>query len=335
MPIAERPVLVAPDSFKGTFSAAEVADAVARGLESEGMAPDRCPVADGGEGTMQTLVAALGGTTATVTVSDPLGRPVDAALGLVDGGATAIVEMAEASGLGRVGAQERDAEAASTAGTGELMLAAVRKGARRIVVTVGGSATTDGGAGAIGAIDAGGGLGGAHVEVLCDVRTPFEDAARVYGPQKGADAAAVERLTRRLHELAANLPRDPRGVPMTGAAGGLSGGLWAAFAAELRPGAAAVLDAVRFDERLRRAHAVVVGEGRLDRQTLQGKIIGAIEERCRRAGAPLHAIVGSTALEPAELSALALQSVRVASSLREIEAAARALARELLAAAPA
>jgi glycerate kinase len=328
-------VLVAPDSFKGTFSAAEVADAIASGLEAEGMHADRCPVADGGEGTMAALVAALRGATATVTASDPLGRPVDAALGLVDAGATAIVEMAEASGLGRVRPEERDAEAASTAGTGELMLAAARMGARRIVVTVGGSATTDGGAGAIGAIEAGGGLGGAKVEVLCDVRTPFEDAARVYGPQKGADEAAVARLTRRLHQQAATLPRDPRGVPMTGAAGGLSGGLWAAFGADLRPGAAAVLDAVCFDERLQRADAVIVGEGRLDAQTLQGKIIGAIEERCRGAGAPLHAIVGSTALEPAELSALALVSVRVASSLSEIEAAARALARELLAAAPA
>ena len=149
-------VLVAPDSFKGTFSAAEVADAVGRGLEAAGVEADRCPIADGGEGTMAILVAAQDGRTQTLTVSDPLGRPVAAAIGWIDGGATAIVEMALASGLGLVAPGERDAEAASAAGTGEVIAAAVAAGARRIVVSVGGSATTDGGAGAVATVRAAG-----------------------------------------------------------------------------------------------------------------------------------------------------------------------------------
>ncbi|MEZ5123528.1 MAG: glycerate kinase [Solirubrobacterales bacterium] len=319
-------VLVAPDSFKGTFSAAEVADAVGRGLEAAGVEADRCPIADGGEGTMAILVAAQGGRTQTLTVSDPLGRPVAAAIGWIDGGATAIVEMALASGLGLVAPEERDAEAASTAGTGELIAAAVAGGARRIVVSVGGSATTDGGAGAVAAVQAAGGLRGARLVVACDVTTPFERAAIVFGPQKGADPAAVQRLTARLHAQAAALPRDPRGVPMTGGAGGLSGGLWAALDAELVAGAPWVLDALGFTERLARADAAVSGEGRLDRQTLEGKAVGEVAARCAAAGVPLHAIVGSSELSTAEAQALGLASVRLAPTPADMEAAGRALA---------
>jgi glycerate kinase len=320
-------ILVAPDSFKGTFSATEVADAVARGVEAAGLAPERCPVADGGEGTLDVVVAALGGATVEAAAHDPLGRPIVASFGVVDGGATAIVEMARASGLGLVAPDERDAEAASTRGTGELIAAAVARGARRVVVTVGGSATTDGGAGAIAAIDAAGGLRGAELDVVCDVTTPFERAAEVYAPQKGADAPAVARLTARLHEQAAALPRDPRGVPMTGAAGGLSGGLWAAYGARLRPGAAWVLDAVGFDDRLARASAVVSGEGRLDRQTFEGKLVGEIAARCRRAGVPLHAVVGSSELSGDEVRTLGVASVHDAPDLAAIEAAGGEIAR--------
>ncbi len=131
---------------------------------------------------------------------------------------------------------ERDAFAASTEGTGDLISAAIAAGARTVYLGVGGSATTDGGMGAIAAIERAGGLHGARLVVLCDVRTPFEDAARIFGPQKGADPEMVEVLSQRLQELAGGFPRDPRGVPMTGAAGGLSGGLWAAFGPSLRPG---------------------------------------------------------------------------------------------------
>ena len=162
---------------------------------------------------------------------------------------------------------------------------------------VGGSATTDGGAGAIEAIEEHGGLRGARIVVLTDVRTPFERAPAVFGPQKGADAAMVERLEARLDALAAELPRDPRGVPLTGAAGGLSGGLWAAFGAELEHGAPFILDALDFDARMRAARAVVTGEGKLDEQTLEGKLVGEIGTRTRQAGVPLHAIVGTDRLD--------------------------------------
>ncbi len=316
-------LLIAPDSFKGTYSAREVAAAIARGVPD---AVELCPVADGGEGTLEVVLAARGGTTAAVSVHDPLGRAIDAPLGWLDDGATALVETAVASGLGLVAAHERDAEAASTRGTGELIAAAVAGGARTIVVTVGGSATTDGGAGAVAAIERAGGLAGAELIVACDVATPFERAAELYGAQKGADAAAVERLTGRLHACAEALPRDPRGVPMTGAAGGLAGGLWAACGASLVPGASWVLDAVAFDARLRRADAVVTGEGCLDRQTFEGKLVGEVAARCRRAGVPLHAVVGSVRLDEGELAALGLASVQVARDESALTAAGAVIA---------
>ena len=329
-------VLVAPDSFKGTFDAPAVADALARGFEAAGWEADRCPVADGGEGTMALLAPALGARVEQATVSDPLGRPVRASfaicgarrVGVVeerDPRETAIVEMAQASGLGLVAEDERDAWAASTRGTGELVCAAVAAGAREILVAVGGSATTDGGRGAIEAIRAGGGLRGAHIVVLCDVETAFEDAARVFGPQKGAAPAMVDRLGARLAQLAAELPRDPRGVPGTGAAGGLSGGLWAAFDAELRPGASAVLDALRVDERMRAAQLVVAGEGCLDEQSLSGKIVGELARRARAAGVPIHAVVSTSRLAENEALRAGLAGVSIATTLDEIEAAARAL----------
>jgi len=328
--LPERPVLVAPDSFKGTLRAAEVAGAIGRGLERAGlMPPDLCPLADGGEGTMEALLLALGGETVAADVHDPLGRPLRAAFGLVEDGGTAVVEMASASGLGLVAEAERDAWAASTYGTGELICAAVDAGAAVVLVGVGGSATTDGGAGALEAIEEHGGLGGTRIVVLCDVRTPFERAPAVFGPQKGADAALVARLERRLDELAERLPRDPRGVPMTGAAGGLSGGLWAAHGALLEPGAPWVLDALDFDARMRAARAVVTGEGKLDEQTLEGKLVGEIGTRTRQAGVPLHAIVGTDALDPFGKRIIDLQVVQVATNLAEIEAAGEKLGRAL------
>ena len=320
-------VLVAPDSFKGTFRAPEVAAAIGRGLESRGLqAPDLCPVADGGEGTSEILLVALGGRTAAADVTDPLGRPRRAGIALVEDGGTALVEVAAASGLTLVAEDERDAEAASSRGPGELIVAAVETGAEVVLVAAGGSATTDGGAGAIAAIDDAGGLRGARLVLLCDVRTPFERAPAVFGPQKGAAPAAVARLERRLTALAEAWPRDPRGVPMTGAAGGLAGGLWAAYGAVLEPGAPFVLGALGFDARLRAARAVVVGEGRLDEQSLQGKILGEVATRARQGGVPCHAIVGSRTLDAFGARMLDLQRTLVASSLDEIEAAAAALA---------
>ncbi len=323
-------VLLAPDKFKGTHSAAQVAAALGRGLERAGMAPaDLCPIADGGDGTLAVLVAALGGETAGLEVSDPLGRPVNAGFALVEDGGTAIVEVAEASGLARLRDDERDAEGASTYGTGELIAAAVEAGAQVVLVAAGGSATTDAGFGAIEAIRERGGLRGARLVVLCDVRTPFEEAAVRFGPQKGADAGAVARLTARLAARAALLPRDPRGVPLTGAAGGLSGGLWAAFGARLEPGAPFVLDALGFDGRMRAARAVITGEGRLDATTLAGKGAGEVAVRCRQAGVPCHAVCGQNALSLFDQRILDLQHVVEAGTLSALEEAGERLATRL------
>jgi glycerate kinase len=317
-------VLIAPDSFKGTLTAVEVAGAIARGLRVAGRVADECPVADGGEGTLAALVAALGGELRSSVVTDPLGRPVQAGFGLSR--AVAFVETAAASGLGLIAPGERDAIAAGTAGTGELIVAALNAGAETVYLGVGGSASSDGGAGAVKAIRRAGGLRGARLVVLCDVRTPFEDAARVFAPQKGAGADDVRRLSARLQALAGRMERDPRGVPMTGAAGGLSGGLWAAFGAELVPGAAFVLDAVGFDARMRAARAVITGEGKLDQQSLAGKVVSEVATRARQAGVPCHAVVGSRELDRMGARVLDLEHVLEASSPDEIEAAGRALA---------
>jgi glycerate kinase len=316
-------VLVAPDSFKGTLSAAAVAEAIGRGLQDAGRPVDLCPVADGGEGTLEALLPAIEGELRTATVSDPLGRPIEAAFALGDG--VAVVEMAAASGLGLVDPGERDPVAATTYGTGELIMAAVQAGADVVHLGVGGSATTDGGTGALEAIRDGGGLGGARIVVLTDVRTPFEHAARVFGPQKGADPDTVARLTKRLNGQARRFRRDPRGVPMTGAAGGLSGGLWAELGAELMPGAPFVLDAVDFDRRMRAARAVLTGEGKLDQQSLAGKLVSEISTRARQSGVPCHAIVGTRELDSFGVRMLDLQAVLEASTPPQIAAAARRL----------
>jgi glycerate 2-kinase len=300
-----------------------VAAAVAAGLRSAEREAVELPVADGGEGTMEVLVNALGGELRTATVSDPLGRPIEAGFALLPGGA-AVVETAQASGLGLVDEGERDAWAATTRGTGELIVAAVEAGVEKVIVTVGGSATTDGGAGAIEALDQAG-VRPPVMEVLCDVRVPFEDAPRIFAPQKGADPAMVKRLEQRLAKLAATFPRDPRGEPMTGAAGGLSGGLWAACGARLLPGAPYVLDAIGFDGLMRDSAFVVTGEGGLDDQTLQGKIVGEVATRCRQAGVTCHAIVGRNSLDPFGERIIDLASVTEASTLAEIEAAGSAL----------
>jgi len=312
-------VLVAPDSFKGTFSAREVAEAVARGLAASGQPAELCPVADGGEGTFDALADALRLEAVEAQASDPLGRPLIAVFGL--GAGVALVETAAASGLALVSESERDAVAASTYGTGQLIAAAARAGAREIYVAVGGSATTDGGEGALRAIAEAGGLGAARLSVLCDVRTPFEEAARVFAPQKGADAQTVVELSRRLDRVAGRFARDPHGVPMTGAAGGLAGGLWAQLGAALMPGAAFVLSAIDYDARMRAARAVVTGEGRLDRQSLAGKLVSEVATRARQAGVPCHAVVGGNLLEPFDTRILDLQLVLEASELAEIEAA--------------
>jgi glycerate 2-kinase len=342
------PALVAPDSFKGTLGAAEVAAAMARGLRAGGIEAVELPVADGGEGTLEVLLADLGGELRTATVADPLGRENEAEFALLEGdpsrttargraarsagggrtrGAagetTAVVECARASGLGLVAEDERDAFGASTRGTGELIVAAVEAGASKVIVTVGGSATTDGGAGAVAALEDAGVR--PKLEVWCDTRNAWETAARIFGPQKGADPNTVKRLERRLDRLAAGAPKDPRGVPMTGAAGGLSGGLWAWCGAQLVAGAPAVLNAIGFDDHMREAVFVVTGEGCLDRQTFQGKAVFEVATRARQGGVACHAIVGRSELEPFEERILDLQTVTAATTLAELEVAGYAI----------
>jgi glycerate kinase len=241
-------------------------------------------------------------------------------------GTTAVIEAAAASGLDLVQPGERDPERASSAGTGELIAAAIASGASRVWVAAGGSATTDGGRGAVDALAAAGGLRGARLEVLCDTSVPFERAAEVFAPQKGASAVQVASLTTRLTALAGTFPRDPRGRAMTGAAGGLSGGLWAAFGAHLVPGAAFVLGVVGFDRRLEGADAAVTGEGRLDSQSLEGKLTGEVARRCRAAGVPVHVIAGQLALTEEEAGRLGIASAAEAGEPDAIAAAATRVA---------
>jgi glycerate kinase len=324
-------VVVAPDSFKGTFSAAEVAAAMAAGVRAAGARAVVLPLADGGEGTLEVLSGALGGARRLVLASGPLGDPVRAPVLLLDdigGERVAVVETASAAGLTLVPAQRRDAERASTYGVGQLLVAAARFGARRILLGAGGSATTDGGEGALAAIADAGELDGqgpdmVRIEVLCDVETTFERAAEVFGPQKGADEAAVRRLEARLAQLARGYRRDPTGVPRTGAAGGLSGGLWAQREAKLVSGIDAVLDVLGMDDALAGADAVLTGEGRLDGQSLAGKAIAGLARRARSAGTPLHAIVGGNVLTERQLDQLGVTSATEAGTLGDIADAAR------------
>lgn len=320
-------VVVAPDSFKGTYGARAVAEAVARGLTAAGAEPIVRPIGDGGEGTMEALLAAWPGEIRTARVLDPLLRPVEARFALVEDRSVGIVEMAEASGLARVDPADRDAWAASTRGTGQLIAAAARAGARRVIVAAGGSATTDGGAGALAELDAA--AVAPELVVLCDVTTPWERAPAVFGPQKGADPALIARLERRLDDLADAAPRDPRGVPRTGAAGGLAGGLWAHRDAELVPGAAFVLDAIGFDALARTAAAVVTGEGALDEQTFAGKAVGIVAERCQRYRVPCHAVVGTAAISRARARQLGLAGVEEATDEPAMERAGARIAHRL------
>jgi glycerate kinase len=295
-------------------------------VESAGALADLCPAADGGEGTGEILLAALGGERRSAPAHDPLGRPIQAGFALLRDGSEAVVEVAAASGLGLLDEPERQAERATSAGTGELIAAAAAEGAGRILVAAGGSATTDGGRGAIDAIEAAGGLGDARLEVLSDTSVPFERAAEVFAPQKGASPKQVERLTSRLVAEAGALPRDPRGRAMTGAAGGLSGGLWATFGAHLVLGAAFVLGVVGFDRRLEDAASVITGEGRLDAQSREGKLTGEVARRCRAAGVPCHLIAGEIALAPDDEASFGFATLAAAGSLDSITGAAERIA---------
>lgn len=234
---------------------------------------------------------------------------------LADG--TAAVDAAEAIGLARLQPGELDPLAATSRGAGELIAAALAA-ASGVVVGAGGTATVDGGAGALEALR---GVASGRIRVACDVRTAWEDAPRVFGPQKGADPQAVTTLEERLDRLARTFPRDPRGVPLTGCGGGLSGGLWGALGAELVPGAELVLAAVGLERRLEGADLVVTGEGRLDEQTAAGKLVAEVAARARRAGVPCAAVVGCNALSAEDARALGLEPVLEAGDVRALEEA--------------
>jgi glycerate 2-kinase len=282
-------VVAAPDKMRGTATAAQVAAAVARAAVRAGWACDEVPLADGGEGTLE----ALGGPNRTSTVTGPLGAPVAAEWRLA--GRTAVIEMARASGLALAGGPEgNDPVAASTAGTGELIGAAVEAGATRVIVGVGGSATTDGGLAALRALPVGR-LRGVDLVVACDVRTRFVEAAEVFAPQKGATPAQVELLRRRLERLA-QLYLTEHGVDVTdlpgaGAAGGLAGGLVVA-GARLVPGFDLVADEVALDERVEGADLVITAEGFLDAQSFEGKVVGGVVGLAEGLGVPVVALVG-------------------------------------------
>jgi glycerate kinase len=293
---------------------------------------DLIPIADGGEGTAAALAAAAGGTMVVRTVTGPLGDPVTASYALLDGGATAIIELAEAAGLTRLPPDRRDPRITTTRGVGELLHAALESpSVRRVIFALGGSATNDGGAGLLQALgvcllDADGrdlAPGGAaltslaradrtalsidptrlHVEIACDVDNPLtgpRGASAVFGPQKGATPAMVaqlgDALARYAAVLAAESGRNISDTPGAGAAGGTAAGLlWLFPQAVLRPGIDLVLDAVHFDDRLAGADLVLTGEGRLDAQTLGGKAIAGIARRARAAHVPVAAIVGGLA----------------------------------------
>lgn len=282
-------VVAAPDKFRGTATAAEVAAAIGHACWEAGHDCVEVPLADGGEG----LLEALGGANRTNTVTGPLGRPVEAEWRLHRG--TAVIESARASGLLLAGGPEgNDPLEATTAGTGELIDLAVRAGAKRIIVGLGGSATTDGGLGAIRALPVAR-LRGVELLVACDVTTRFTEAAEVFAPQKGARPAQVRLLTARLHELAGRY-RDEFGVDVTdldgaGAAGGLAGGL-AAVGGRLVPGFELVADELGLDEALDGADLVVTGEGRLDQQSFEGKVVGGVAALAGEHGIPVAAVVG-------------------------------------------
>ncbi|CAB4804044.1 MAG: glycerate kinase [Actinobacteria bacterium] len=283
-------VLAAVDKFRGTATAAEVARAIGHACWQLGHDCDEVGMADGGEGTLEVL----GGANRTTVVTGPLGDPVKAPWRLSR--TTAVIEMALASGLTLAGGAERnDALAATTAGTGELIDAALDSGAKKIIVCLGGSATTDGGLGALRAIHAPHRLRGVELLVACDVTTTFVAAAEVFAPQKGATSAQVNMLTGRLERLAqmyqSDYGTDVRSIAGGGAAGGLAGAL-VALGGRLLPGFELVADELDLYDRVANAELIITGEGFLDEQSFHGKVVGGMQAMAQRAQRPVTAIVG-------------------------------------------
>ncbi len=341
-------ILLAPDSFKGSLSAPDAASWMERGVRAvPALAPSTCaaiPLADGGEGTLDAVHNALGGTRYSLRARGPLGAEIAAAWLRLDD-RTALIEMAQACGLTLVPAAGREALAASTFGLGQVMRAALDAGCSRLIIGLGGSATTDGASGALSALGAqfldargqtlpagGGALKGLHaidlsgfdarlssgeaqVEVLCDVSNPLcgaEGAASIFGPQKGASPGEVQVLDAalaRFADVAAQvLGSDARDFAGAGAAGGAGFGLMSFCHAALTPGIERILDLARFEDKLSSAQLVLTGEGSLDEQTLRGKTIAGVCRRARKLAVPVIAFGGSVKLSSAQLDELGLAS---------------------------
>ncbi len=333
MQIIMRKTVVASDSFKGCLSSAQVADAVEKGIHE--VYPDsevvKLAVADGGEGTMEALAATLGGSIVEVQVQDPLGRPITSEYAIVDG-TTAVIEMSRASGLTLLKEEERNPMLTSTFGTGQMVADALSKGCRRFIMGIGGSATNDAGTGMLEALgyrfmDAEGnvlkgrgeslgkikhidaskaiaGLNEASFIVACDVDSPFcgpKGAAYVYGPQKGATSEMVKELDEGMQAFSRLVYKetgtDIMNIKGAGAAGGLGGALKAFLNADLKKGADMVLDAVSFDQFIEGADLVITGEGKIDGQTLAGKLPYAVARRASSRNIPVIAICGRAEVE--------------------------------------
>ena len=338
--------LCAPDSFKESLTAMEAARAMAQGIENaDHDAEVRClPMADGGEGTARALVDATGGSMRAVPVHDPLGRPVEGHFGLLADGTTAVVETAEASGLALLEAKERNPLIASSYGTGELMLAAVRSGAKRIIVGLGGSATNDAGAGLLQALGvrlldkngndlAHGGAALANLTTIdistmdpalknvaitaaCDVTNPLTGptgASAVFGPQKGASKDDVATLDAALAHFAqvidSQLGVAVNDVPGAGAAGGIGAALKGFLNAEFRPGIAIVIEQSGLDAAAQWADVVFTGEGSIDFQTKFGKTPAGVAETAKRHGKPVIAVAGHIGTGIDELHEVGIDAV--------------------------
>ena len=341
-------IVIAPQSLKGSLSAAEAGLAIAKGARAVYPEADITivPVADGGEGTVQALVDATGGRIVEQTVTGPLGEPVNAFFGLLGDGRTAAIEMAACAGLPLVPPALRDPRITTTYGVGELIMAALDQGCRHFIIGIGGSATNDGGAGMAQALGASLmthegkaiGRGGAalttlaHIstatmdarlsscsfDVACDVNNPLcgpMGASAVYGPQKGATPEMVVQLDDALAHYAEVIERDlgvsVRDVPGAGAAGGLGAGLMAFLRATLRPGAQIVLEAVKLEEQLRSADLVITAEGQLDAQTAYGKSVGAVAALAKRYRLPVLALAGSLGEDYRTIYTLGIDAIAV------------------------
>ncbi|MEQ6377859.1 glycerate kinase [Bacillaceae bacterium S4-13-56] len=322
-------IVIAPDSFKESMTALEAAHSIERGLKKALPNAEyvKVPMADGGEGTVQSLVDATGGSLIYIEVTGPLGNKVDSFFGILGDGKTAVIEMAAASGLHQVPMNQRNPLITTTKGTGDLILAALDKGVEHIIIGIGGSATNDGGAGmaqALGvklldsegnSVDYGGGelqriekidlseldprVKDVKIEVACDVDNPLtgeRGASAVFGPQKGATPEMVQTLDRNLKHYAAKIKEfvgmDIEYVEGAGAAGGLGAGLMAFLSAELKRGVDIVIDAVQLEKQVQGATFVITGEGRIDRQTIYGKTPIGVAKVAKKFDIPVFGLAG-------------------------------------------